>query len=59
MAAPTTASPAASPAAAAATISRVFRGTFAHSTQQDALVLLEDALLGVDSTGKVCGENLL
>ncbi|CAL8248713.1 unnamed protein product [Merluccius merluccius] len=36
-----------------ATVSKVFRGTFVHSTQQDALVVLEDTLLGVDSNGKI------
>uniref|UniRef100_A0A8C5AYL1 Guanine deaminase n=1 Tax=Gadus morhua TaxID=8049 RepID=A0A8C5AYL1_GADMO len=37
----------------AATNFKVFRGTFVHSTQEEALVILEDALLGVDSTGKI------
>lgn len=40
-------------------IVRVFRGTFAHSTQHSALEILEDALLGVDSEGKVCPRILL
>lgn len=35
-------------------IRHVFRGTFIHSTQQTALQILEDALLGVDVEGKVC-----
>lgn len=34
-------------------IDHVFRGTFIHSTQDTALQILEDALLGVDSAGKV------
>lgn len=34
-------------------IRHVFRGTFIHSTHQAALLILEDALLGVDSEGKV------
>ncbi|XP_071387515.1 guanine deaminase [Centroberyx affinis] len=37
-----------SPAAA-----RVYRGTFVHSTQNTALQVLEDALLGVDTEGKI------
>ncbi|XP_059910358.1 guanine deaminase [Gadus macrocephalus] len=37
----------------AATNFKVFRGTIVHSTQEEALVILEDALLGVDSTGKI------
>lgn len=36
-------------------IAFVYRGTFVHSTQQTALQILEDALLGVDAQGKVCG----
>ncbi|KAG7264520.1 hypothetical protein CRUP_001754 [Coryphaenoides rupestris] len=52
--APSPPAPPAAPAAAGTpTISRVFRGTCVHSTRQQALVLLEDALLGVDSHGKV------
>lgn len=35
-------------------LERVFRGTFVHSTPDAALQILEDALLGVDSAGKVC-----
>ncbi|KAJ3604394.1 hypothetical protein NHX12_029135 [Muraenolepis orangiensis] len=35
------------------TVARVFRGTCVHSTEQEALVILEDALLGVDSNGKI------
>ncbi|XP_017272615.1 guanine deaminase [Kryptolebias marmoratus] len=31
----------------------VFRGTFVHSTPQAALQILEDALLGVDTKGKI------
>ena len=54
MAAPGASSPSAA-AAAAATIAKVFRGTFFHSTRDEALVVLKDALLGVDSAGKVCG----
>lgn len=38
----------------AAEIRHVFRGTFIHSTQQTALQILEDVLLGVDAEGKVC-----
>lgn len=34
-------------------ITQVFRGTLCHSTQQTALQILEDALLGVDAEGKV------
>ncbi|CAG01609.1 unnamed protein product, partial [Tetraodon nigroviridis] len=37
---------------ASARIDHVFRGTFIHSTQDAALQILEDALLGVDSAGK-------
>ena len=55
MAAPGASSPSAAAAAAAATIAKVFRGTFFHSTRDAALVVLKDALLGVDSAGKVCG----
>ena len=36
-----------------ADILRVYRGTFIHSTQQTAVEILEDALLGVDVKGKV------
>lgn len=36
-------------------IAFVYRGTFVHSTQRAALQILEDALLGVDTQGKVCG----
>lgn len=36
-----------------ATIAFVYRGTFVHSTQQTALEVLEDALLGVDTDGKI------
>lgn len=43
-------------------IAQVFRGTFVHSTQQTALEILEDALLGVDTEGKIAfigkGEEL-
>uniref|UniRef100_A0A672Z6M5 Guanine deaminase n=1 Tax=Sphaeramia orbicularis TaxID=375764 RepID=A0A672Z6M5_9TELE len=46
----------------AAGIAQVFRGTFVHSTQQTALEILEDALLGVDTEGKIAfigkGEEL-
>uniref|UniRef100_A0AAX7TI59 Guanine deaminase n=1 Tax=Astatotilapia calliptera TaxID=8154 RepID=A0AAX7TI59_ASTCA len=34
-------------------IAFVYRGTFVHSTQQTALQILKDALLGVDAQGKV------
>ncbi|XP_044053948.1 guanine deaminase [Siniperca chuatsi] len=34
-------------------IANVYRGTFIHSTQQTALQVLEDALLGVDIKGKI------
>ncbi|XP_028270923.1 guanine deaminase [Parambassis ranga] len=34
-------------------IAYVYRGTFVHSTQQTALQILEDALLGVDTEGKI------
>ncbi|XP_070760880.1 guanine deaminase [Enoplosus armatus] len=34
-------------------IAHVYRGTFIHSTQQTALQVLEDALLGVDTEGKI------
>ncbi|TWW59934.1 Guanine deaminase [Takifugu flavidus] len=34
-------------------LERVFRGTFIHSTPDAALQILEDALLGVDSVGKI------
>uniref|UniRef100_UPI0037E6FDF6 guanine deaminase n=1 Tax=Semicossyphus pulcher TaxID=241346 RepID=UPI0037E6FDF6 len=34
-------------------ISHVFRGTFVHSTPQTALQILKDALLGVDTEGKI------
>lgn len=34
-------------------ITQVYRGTFVHSTQQTALEVLEDALLGVDTDGKI------
>ncbi|XP_036069587.1 guanine deaminase [Oryzias melastigma] len=44
-------------------VAQVFRGTFIHSTPQTALQVLEDALLGVDSAGKIAfigkGENVL
>ncbi|KAF3695937.1 Guanine deaminase [Channa argus] len=36
-----------------AAIKLVFRGTFIHSTQKSALDILEDALLGVDTAGKI------
>ncbi|XP_041642628.1 guanine deaminase [Cheilinus undulatus] len=36
-----------------ADISHVFRGTFVHSTPQTAVQVLEDALLGVDTEGKI------
>ncbi|KAF1389724.1 hypothetical protein PFLUV_G00076450 [Perca fluviatilis] len=36
-----------------ADISHVYRGTFIHSTQQTALQILEDQLLGVDTDGKI------
>ncbi|XP_040012211.1 guanine deaminase [Xiphias gladius] len=36
-----------------AAISHVFRGTFIHSTQETAVQILEDALLGVDTGGKI------
>ncbi|XP_020791111.1 guanine deaminase [Boleophthalmus pectinirostris] len=43
-------------------IERVFRGTFVHSTRTCALQILEDALLGVDTEGKIAfiekGEDL-
>ncbi|XP_040897984.1 guanine deaminase [Toxotes jaculatrix] len=43
-------------------ISHVYRGTFIHSTQQTAVQILEDALLGVDADGKIAfigkGEEL-
>lgn len=32
----------------------VHRGTFVHSTPEEALQILEDALVGVDDRGKVC-----
>ncbi|KAM4616053.1 guanine deaminase [Polymixia lowei] len=34
-------------------IAHVYRGTFVHSTWETALQILEDALLGVDSEGKI------
>ncbi|XP_003452696.3 guanine deaminase [Oreochromis niloticus] len=34
-------------------IAFVYRGTFVHSTQQKALQILKDALLGVDTQGKI------
>ncbi|XP_037634676.1 guanine deaminase [Sebastes umbrosus] len=34
-------------------IAHVYRGTFIHSTQQTALQILEDKLLGVDTDGKI------
>ncbi|XP_072244282.1 guanine deaminase [Leuresthes tenuis] len=34
-------------------IAHVYRGTFVHSTQQTALQILEDALLGVNTEGKI------
>ncbi|XP_027134159.1 guanine deaminase [Larimichthys crocea] len=34
-------------------IAHVYRGTFIHSTQQTAVQILEDALLGVDTEGKI------
>lgn len=34
-------------------IAYVYRGTFVHSTQQTALQVLKDALLGVDTEGKI------
>ncbi|XP_068440105.1 guanine deaminase [Clinocottus analis] len=34
-------------------IASVYRGTFIHSTQQTALQILEDELLGVDTDGKI------
>ncbi|TNN74288.1 Guanine deaminase [Liparis tanakae] len=34
-------------------IANVYRGTFIHSTQQTALQILEDELLGVDTDGKI------
>ncbi|XP_056144700.1 guanine deaminase [Lampris incognitus] len=34
-------------------VSRVYRGTFVHSTPDKALQVLEDALLGVGSNGKI------
>ncbi|XP_058493115.1 guanine deaminase [Solea solea] len=34
-------------------ISHVFRGTFIHATQKTAVQILEDALVGVDTEGKV------
>uniref|UniRef100_A0A8C8E1Y3 Guanine deaminase n=1 Tax=Oryzias sinensis TaxID=183150 RepID=A0A8C8E1Y3_9TELE len=44
-------------------VTHVFRGTFIHSTPETALQVLEDALLGVDTAGKISfigkGENLL
>ncbi|XP_073321753.1 guanine deaminase [Pagrus major] len=36
-----------------AEIMHVYRGTFIHSTQQTAVEILEDALLGVDVKGKI------
>lgn len=36
-----------------AQIAHVYRGTFIHSTQQAAVEILEDALVGVDTEGKV------
>lgn len=36
-----------------ADIAHVYRGTFIHSTREAALQILEDALLGVDSQGKI------
>ncbi|CAL8346960.1 unnamed protein product [Lota lota] len=35
------------------TVANVFRGTLVHSTRENPLVILEDALLGVDSNGKI------
>uniref|UniRef100_A0A667X9W6 Guanine deaminase n=1 Tax=Myripristis murdjan TaxID=586833 RepID=A0A667X9W6_9TELE len=44
------------------TIAHVYRGTFVHSTPHTALQILEDALLGVDTEGKIAfigkGEEL-
>ncbi|KAL6114396.1 gda [Pungitius sinensis] len=34
-------------------IAKVYRGTFMHSTQQTALQVLKDELLGVDTDGKI------
>ncbi|XP_068995173.1 guanine deaminase [Embiotoca jacksoni] len=43
-------------------VAHVYKGTFVHSTQQTALQILEDALLGVDTEGKIAfiakGEEL-
>ncbi|KAJ8401526.1 hypothetical protein AAFF_G00378430 [Aldrovandia affinis] len=36
-----------------ADIARVFRGTFVHSTQNAALEILEDTVLGVDTEGRI------
>uniref|UniRef100_A0A3Q3M2A9 Guanine deaminase n=1 Tax=Mastacembelus armatus TaxID=205130 RepID=A0A3Q3M2A9_9TELE len=36
-----------------AKIAHVYRGTFMHSTQDTTLEIIEDALLGVDTVGKV------
>ncbi|XP_029366799.1 guanine deaminase [Echeneis naucrates] len=38
---------------ATAAIQRVYRGTFIHSTQRKVVEVLEDALLGVDTQGKI------
>lgn len=44
------------------TTAHIFRGTFIHATQQTAVQILEDALLGVDTEGKIAfirkGEEL-
>ncbi|AWP06866.1 putative guanine deaminase [Scophthalmus maximus] len=46
----------------ACAISRVYRGTFIHSTHKSAVQILEDALLGVNTEGKIAfigkGEEL-
>ncbi|CAK6950165.1 guanine deaminase [Scomber scombrus] len=43
-------------------IAHIYRGTFVHATEQTALQILEDALLGVDTEGKIAfigkGEEL-
>ncbi|XP_023141332.2 guanine deaminase [Amphiprion ocellaris] len=43
----------ANPDKSSAAIAYVYRGTFVHSTQQTALQVQEDALLGVDTEGKI------
>ncbi|XP_061584911.1 guanine deaminase [Cololabis saira] len=43
----------ANPGSSGSTVAFVYRGTFVHSTPQTPLQILEDALLGVDTDGKI------